>query len=173
MKILLSTALVLAALVSVTTAQGKPDLDGLYETISSHLESNLPGWKHKRLPPFGGTTTVLTQSWSSGTSAVMVAVAIRESPEDAKKEVRSFLQSRQEAQRLTGIGDEAFLSGFDDSHIVLRKGRCVIYVSTYVEIESYADARNLSQVELAARRKSEVQRITKEFARLLSSVELQ
>ena len=77
MKTLLSTALIVATLVCVAVGQGKLDLDRLEEKISSHLESKLLGWKHKRLAPFGGSSTVLEQSWRSGNRVVKVAVATR------------------------------------------------------------------------------------------------
>ena len=173
MKTLMSTALILATLVSVTLAQGKPDLDRLDEKIRSQIELKLPGWRHKRLPPFGGTSTVMDQTWSSGNRIVTVAVAVRQSVEDAKKEIKSFLQGRREPEQLSGFGDEAFAPERDGSSIVLRRGRYVIYISTVADIEGDADARNLSEVELAGRRKSEVKRIGREFAKQLSSIELQ
>lgn len=169
----MSIALILATLVSVTVGQGKPDLDRLDEKIRSHLELKLPGWRHTRPPPFGGTTTVLAQTWSSGNRIVKVAVAVRQSVEDAKKEIRSFLQFRREPEQLSGFGEEAFAPERDGSDVVLRKGRYVIYISTVADIEGDADERNLSEVELAARRKSEVKRIGKEFAKQLSLIELE
>jgi hypothetical protein len=169
----MSAALMMVTLVSVTSAQGKPDLDRLDEKIRSHLELKLPGWRHKRLSPFGGTSTVLDQTWSSGNRIVTVAVAVRQSVEDAKKEMKSFLQFRRDPEELSGFGDEAFAPERDGSSVVVRRGRYVIYISTVAEIESDADARNLSEVELAARRKSEVKRIGREFAKQLSSIELE
>lgn len=47
-----------------------------------------------------------------------MTVAIRELVEDAKKEIRSFLQFRREPQELTGFGDEAFAPERDGSNIV-------------------------------------------------------
>jgi hypothetical protein len=173
MKTLLSAALIVATLVSVTLAQGKPDLDRLDEKISSQIQPKVPGWRHKRLPAFGGTSTVLEQTWSSGNRIVKVAVAIRQSVEDAKKEIKSFLQFRREPQELIGFGDEAFAPERDGSDVVFRRGRYVIYISTVADVESDSDARNLSKVELETRRKTEVQRIGKEFAKQLSSIELQ
>ena len=101
----------------------------------------------------------------------MVAVAVRESPEDAKKEIRSYLEFRRETEELIGFGDEAYAPERNGPQIVLRKGRYVIYISTIAFVEEDAEAQYLSQVQLATRRQSEVQRITKDFARLLSSVE--
>lgn len=173
MKTLLSAVLILATLVPVTLAQEKPDLDRLDQQISSQVELNLSGWRHKRLPAFGGSSTVLEQTWSSGNRIVKVAVAVRQSVEDAKKEIKSFLQFRREPQELTEFGDEAFVPEPDGSDIVLRRGRYVIYVSTVVNIDIDPNARNLSTVERETQRKAEVQRIGKEFAKQLSAIQLQ
>jgi hypothetical protein len=173
MKTLINVALILATLASVAVGQGKADVDRLGEKIASQLESRLSGWHYRRVEPFGPSSNIVVQSWSTTNRIVKVTVAIRQSVEDAKKEIRSFLQFRREPQELTGFGDEAFAPERDGSNIVLRRGRYVIYISTVADIDSEADARNLSKAELETRRKTEVQRIGKEFARQLSSIELQ
>lgn len=172
MKTLINLALIVATLASVAAGQGKADLDRLGENISKQLESRLSGWHYKRVEPFAPSSNIVVQAWSTTNRIVKVTVAIRESVDDAKKEIRSFLQFRRESQELTGFGDEAFAPERDGPDIVLRRGRYVIYVSTVADIDSEADARNLSKAELETRRKSEVQRIGKEFARQLSSIEL-
>ena len=172
MKTFINVALMVATLASVTVGQGKADVDRVGEKISKQLESRLAGWHYKRVEPFGPSSNIVVQSWSTTNRIVKVTVAIRESVEDAKKEIRSFLQFRREPQELSGFGDEAFAPERDGPDIVLRRGRYVIYVSTVADIDSEADARNLSKAELETRRKSEIQRIGKEFARQLSSIEL-
>jgi hypothetical protein len=172
MKILISAGIFLALLSSVAMGQGKTDLDQLEEKISSHIQSQFAGWRHKRVEPFSPSSNTLVQFWSLPNRTVKVSVAIRESAEDAKKELQSFLQFKQERKQLTGIGDEAFASGLYDSTIAFRRGRYVVYVSTVVHIEDDVDGRNLSEAELETRRKSEVQRITREFAKQLSSIKL-
>lgn len=173
MKTLMKVALILATLASVAVGQGKANADRLGEKISSQLESRLSGWHYKRVEPFGPSSNVVVQSWSSTNRIVKVSVAIRQSVEDAKKEIKSFLQFRREPQELTGFGDEAFAPENDGSDVVLRRGRYVIYISTVADVESDSDARNLSKAELETRRKTEVQRIGREFAKQLSSIELQ
>lgn len=173
MKTLLSVALILATVASVAVAQGKVDLDHLGEKIGSQLESRLPGWRYKPVEPFGPSTNILVQKWSSENRGVMVAIAIRQSVEDAKKEIKSFLQFRREPEQLSGFGDEAFAPEREGSSLVLRRGRYVIYISTVADIDGDADARNVSDVERTARRKSEVKRIGREFAKQLSSIALE
>jgi hypothetical protein len=175
MKTLINVALILATVASVAVAQAKPDLDQLGQKISSQLESRLPGWRYKPVEPFGPSTNILVQAWSSENRIVTVAVAVRQSVEDAKKETKSFLQFRRDPEELSGFGDEAYAPERDgsSSSIVLRRGRYVIYISTVVDIEADADAQNLSRADREARHKGEVHRILIEFARQLSSIDLQ
>jgi hypothetical protein len=172
MKTLISIALILVTLVAVTVGQGKADVDRLGEKIAGQLESKLSGWRYTSVEPFAPSSNILVQMWSSENKTVKVAVAIRQSVEDAKKEVKSFLQFRREPQEL-GFGDEAFAPERDGSNIVLRRGRHVIYIHTRVEIDSNSDAQNLSASERETQRKAEVQRIGKEFAKQLSSIQFQ
>ena len=173
MKTFVSAGIILAVVLSVAVGQDrKAERDRLEEEIFSQLESRLPGWHHKRVEPFWPISTIVVQGWwPSPNRGVHVAVAIRESVEDAKKEIRSYLQFRREPQELTGFGDEAFIPEPNGSQLVLRRGRYVIYLSIFVDVDSDADARNLSQVEREERRKAEVQRIEKEFAKEILSIE--
>ncbi len=174
MKTLINSALILATLVSVTVGQGKVDVDRLREKIASQLQSKLSGWRYKPVEAFGPTSSVLVQVWSSENKTVKIAVATRQSVEDAKKEIRSFLQFRRDPEELTGFGDEAFAPERDGPDIVFRRGRHVIYINTRVEADNDSlDTQNLSTPEREAQRKAEVQRIGKEFAKQLSSIEFQ
>ena len=103
----------------------------------------------------------------------MLTVAIRKSEEDARQEFRSYLQFKRDPEHLTGYGDEAYVPERDAPQIVLRKGRFVVYISIVTYVESDWDAPSLSKEELETRRKVEAHRILREFARLVSSVELQ
>jgi hypothetical protein len=103
MKMLINVALVLATVASVAVAQGKADLDQLGEKIATQLESRLPGWRYKPVEPFGPSSNILVQKWSSENRGVMFAVAVRQSVEDAKKEIKSFLQFRREPEELSGL----------------------------------------------------------------------
>jgi hypothetical protein len=172
MKILTSIGIVLMT-IAVATGQAKVDLDALSEKISSQLESKLPDWKHSRVEPFGTPESkVVVQRWYTSSRIVMVAVAVRESDEAAQKELRSFLEFRREPESLTGFGDEAFLPDRNGSSLVLRRGRYVIYTSIVLYIEYDPDYPSLTEQERVNRRKSEGERILKEFAKHLSAIEL-
>jgi hypothetical protein len=98
MKTLINIALILATLAAVAVGQGRADADRLGERITKQLEPKLAGWHYKRVEPFGPSSNIVVQSWSTTNRIVKVTVAIRESVEDAKKEIRSFLQFRREPQ---------------------------------------------------------------------------
>ena len=173
MKTLMGSALVLAALVFVTAGQGKPDVDRLGEKIANQLKSRLSGWDYTSVEPFGPSSNIVVQMWSSKNNTVKVAVAIRESVEDAKKEVKSFLQFRRDTEQLSGFGDEAFAPERDGADIVLRRGRHVIYINTRVDADGYAEAQTRVASERETERKAEVHRIGREFAKQLSSIEFE
>ena len=96
---------------------------------------------------------------------------VYQSADKAKEAFRSFIKSTS-GEELRGFGDEAYMWGWDDSDIVLRRGRYLIYVNTWAVVEDDADARSLTEPQLRSRQKSEQQRIGKEFARQLLDVEL-
>jgi hypothetical protein len=171
MKILTSIGIVLMT-IAVATGQGKVDLNALSEKISSQLESKIPDWKHSRVEPIGTPESkVVVQRWYTPSRVVMISIAVRESDEAAQKEVRSFLEFRREPERLTGFGDEAFLPERNGSDLVLRRGRYVIYTSIVLFIEYDPDYPKLTEQERVNRRKSEGERILKEFAKHLSAIE--
>jgi hypothetical protein len=173
MKTSLKVALTLATLASVVAAQEKTEASRVDEQIVSYLTSELSGWRHNPVEPLGPTTTVVTQQWCVTNRNVMLAIAIRKSVEDAKQEFRNYRQFRRDSEHLTGHGDEAYVPERNGSQIVLRKGRFVVYISIVTFVESDWDAQKLSKEEIETRRKTETDRILREFARLLSALDLQ
>lgn len=172
MKKLISAGIIVGIVLSIAVAQGNAELDRLDEKISSHLATQFPGWRHKRVEPVAPSSTVLVQFWSSANRVVKVSVAIHHSTEEAKREIQDFLKFRQ-PQELRGFGDEAFAAEPEGRTIVFRRGRYVIYLSTVADVEGDSDAASLSKAERETRQKAEVQRIGKEFAKQVSSIEFQ
>ena len=156
---------------SQAIGQAKADLDLLEDRISTHVQSKFPDWTHKRVEPFFPGSDVLVQFWNSPNRTVKIAVVVYQSADKAKEAFRSFIKSTS-GEELRGFGDEAYMWGWDDSDIVLRRGRYLIYVNTWAVVEDDADARSLTEPQLRSRQKSEQQRIGKEFARQLLDVEL-
>ena len=172
MKIIkLAILLVPMFVCSLAIGQGRSDLDLLENRISTHVQSKFQGWTHKRVEPFFPGSDVLVQFWNSPNRTVKIAVAVHQSVDKAKEEVRSFVKSAR-GEELRGFGDEAYTLGMESSNIVMRRGRYVIYVNTWAVVEDDADARSLTEPQLRSRQKSEQQRIGKEFARQLLDVEL-
>lgn len=166
----MKTLILILVVLALGVRQEKVDLDGLSEKISSQLESNLPGWKYERVPPFGTPETkVIVQSWRTTRKSVWVQIAVRATVEDAKKEIRSFMEFRREPQELIAFGDEAYVPEPNVPSVVFRMGRYVIYINPSVDEVSEAD---VLAPEAQERRRVELERLGKEFAKLLSTIEL-
>jgi hypothetical protein len=151
--------------------QAKADLARWDEKISSQLIPKLSGWRYKRGEIFVSSSNSFVQHWTTTGRVVTVRVAVPESLEDAKSEIKSFLESRFKPETLSGIGDEAYAP--DTYNVVLRRGRFVIYISTDVFVGDDPDESTLSTDQIFARRKTEAYRIGREFAKHLSSIELE
>lgn len=160
MKILMSAGIIFAALASVA-GQGTRDVDRLDEKIRSHLEFALPGWNHKRVPPIKGSKNVMVHFWYSAANVnVKVDVSVRPTADDAKREIRSFLEFRKKPLELKEFGEEAFTPEFDGSDLVLRKGRYVIYLS-------------MVDLDAGQPRNDELKKTGREFAKQLSLIDLE
>jgi len=163
----------LQIVVSVQTlGQGPADLDRIDSQIHTHFQSALPGWTYRRVDPFTPGSNILIQVWSNGNRTVKLAISVNQSVQTAKDELRHFVQSVRGPEALKGLGDEAYTSGLESSDIVLRRGRYVIYVNAFAEVEGDADSATLTRSERSQRRKTEQQRLGKEFARRATEVEL-
>ena len=89
-------------------------------------------------------------------------------PDEAREAIREFVKYDREKQELNGFSDEAYAWGFGLGNVVFRRGKFNVYVSTVADVDDDADARTLSQSERDARMKSEMKRLSQEFARLVS-----
>ena len=172
MKTLMTVGIILAVL-ALGVGQEKADLAGLSEKINRQIQTKLPDWKSMS-PNISGTlqSGIVVQSWYVPHRNVHVAIAVRESVEAAKKEIRRYLEFRREPQTLTGFGDEAFAPEPNGYQYVLRRGRYVIYISIVLFVEEDPDAQKLTKAEQQARAKAETERILKEFATQFSALEL-
>lgn len=173
MKIIkLAILLVPMFVCSQALGQARADLDLLENRVSTHVQSKFKEWTHKRVQPFFPGSDVLVEFWHSPNRTVKIAVVVHQSTDKAKEEVRSFVSTSLRPEHLKGFGEEAYTLGMESSDIIMRRGRYVIYVNTWAVVEDDADARSLTEPQLLSRRKSEQQRIGKEFARQLLDVEL-
>jgi hypothetical protein len=142
-----------------------PDLDRLDEKFRHHLEGKLPGWKHERGEAMQGSTNVLIQYWSFENRRVKLAIIPQKSAQEAREKMQLVAKDMKDAKELKGFGDEAYSWGYAESKVVFRRGRFAVFVSTYAEVESDPDARLMSRAERGERERSEMKRLSKEFAK--------
>jgi hypothetical protein len=167
-RILIAVAL-LTLLFSQAVGQDQPDLDRLDEKFTHHLESRLPGWKHERGEAMQGSTNVLIQYWSFENRRVKLAIIPQKSAQEAREKMQLVAKDMRDAKELKGFGDEAYSWGYAESNVVFRRGRFTIYVSTYAEVDSDPDARMMSRAQRGERERSEMKRLSKEFAKHMTS----
>jgi hypothetical protein len=152
-----------------SVAQAQVDLERLYERLSRHLETKMPGLKCQRIDPIQGSKGVLILTCSVPNRVVKIAVSTDKSAEGARQSVQGFVRDTKEAELLRGFGDEAYVWGYRGSDLVVRRGRTVIHINANAFVEDDPDARALSEPERRAREYSEIRRLPKEFAKHLVS----
>ena len=163
---------VLAAFVFLTLALGhafaqhKAELNKLDEKLTRHLEKQMPEWKHERGEPIAGSDdSVLIEFWSFSNRKVKVSILSHDSIVDAQKTMQQHARYSFNKEILTGLGDEAYASGYGSSLVAFRRGKLTVYISTTAEVDADADARSLTQEQRFSREKSEMNRWSREFAR--------
>jgi hypothetical protein len=164
-------AVALLTLVSsYVIGQDKAELDRLDEKFKHQVELRLPGWKHERGEAMQGSTNVLIQYWSFENRRVKLAIIQQKSAQDAREKMRQVAKDMKDAKELQGFGDEAYSWGYADSKVVLRRGRFTVYVSIYADVEADPDAGLMSRAQRGERERSEMKRLSKEFAKHVASV---
>jgi hypothetical protein len=163
-------ALLLSVLcLSPTSAQDSSDLEIVKDKVRHHLEFKMPGWKHKRGIPMLGSRDVIEDFWSVSNRVVKISILPHKSPEEAQEVLRRFVKYDRQKEELKGLGDEAYAWGYGLSNIVFSRGRFTVYVSTTANVDEDADARSLNQSQRGDREKSEMRRLSKEFAKHMAN----
>ena len=150
-------------------AQGQEDLDSLDDKISHHVATKMPGWAHKRGEPIKGSKNVLVEFWQFSNRVVKISIVPQKSVEEAREKMQSFIRNTKEAEPLKGFGDEAYSWGYAGSNVIFRRGKIAVFVSTVADVDEDPDARMLNQVERSERERSEIKRLSKEFAKHVAS----
>jgi hypothetical protein len=165
---------VLAAFVFLTLvpghafAQNSAELNRLDEKLTQHLEKKMPDWKHERGEPIAGSgDNVLIEFWSSSNRKVKVSILLHKSIADAQETMQQGARYSFNKEILTGLGDEAYASGYGSSVVAFRRGRFTVYISTAVDVDADEDARSLNQEQRFARERSQMKELSAEFARLV------
>lgn len=146
-------------------AQDKSELDRLEDKISHHIETKMPGWRHIRSEPIEGSKNVLVEFWSFSNRVVKVSIVPQKSAQEAREKMQVFARDTKEAEEVKGFGDEAYAWGYAGSNLFFRRGRVAVFVSTVADVDEDADVRGLSPLEKNARMKSEMKRLSREFAK--------
>jgi hypothetical protein len=155
---------------SPATAQ-QADVDRLDEKLRHHLEMKMPGWSYQRIQPIEGSKGVLLQTWKIQNRAVSISVVQEKSAQTAKEAIQRLANDPStHAQPVPGIGEEAYVWGFQNRQIVFRKGRNLVYVEAGADVENDPDARALSPSQRKAREESEVKRWRGEFSKHVLNV---
>lgn len=164
MRMLLSAFLLVLVNLNATGVAAQSDLDEVDVKLKRVVESNLPGWKHKRVEPIAGSKNVLVLFWSNSNRVVKISVVPHKSAQDARNAIQDFMKSESK-EEIRGLGDEAYTWGYGLGNVAFRKGRLNIYVSTMADVNGDADALNLTALEKNERMRSEMRRWSREFAK--------
>lgn len=155
----------LPILLGYLYAQASAELDRLDEKLTRHFEKAMPNWKHERVEPIAGSgDNVLIEFWSFSNRKVKVSVLLHKSVAQAEEVIKDHAKYSLNKQTLTGLGDEAYASGYGSSDVAFRKGKFTVYFSTTADVDADADAQELTQLQRTEREQAEMQRWSREFA---------
>jgi hypothetical protein len=156
-------------LLSQARAQDRAKLDALDEKIRRDFAETMPDWKHERVDPIVKTEKVLIQFWSFAHRKVKVSILFHESVEKSHEVFKNY--ERYNAKEvLSGLGEEAVASGYAAADVAFRIDKFTVYISTVADVDSDADAKSLSESERTTRERSEMVRLSREFARQVARV---
>lgn len=164
-QIIVAGLILLVLLTGQVAAQNDPELDRAQEKLTRHIESKMPGWKHRRGEPIQGSKGVLIDRWSAANRVVTISVVQYDSVRSAQEVLQPLIKYEKQKEELQGFGDEGYAWGYGLSNIVFRRGKLIVYVSTYAEVESDPDARGLTSSQRGERERSEMRRLSEEFGK--------
>ncbi len=162
---ILSAFVLLTFLLSYTSAQDAAEINRLDEKLTRYFEKTMPDWKHERVEPIAGSgDNVLIEFWSFSNRKIKVSVLLHTSVEDAQEVIKQHARYSLNRETLTGIGDEAYASAYASALVAFKKGKFTVYVHTNADVDADADAQSLTQEQRTEREKSEMRRLSREFA---------
>jgi hypothetical protein len=166
MKNRVLAAFVFLILLGHASAQKTAGLNRLDEKLARHLETKMPDWKHERGEPIAGSDdSVLIEFWSFSNRKMKVSILLHDSVEQAQQVIENHARYSFNKETLTGLGDEAYASGYGSSLVAFRRGKFTVYVSTTADVDADLDAGYLTQEQRFEREKSEMKRLSTEFAK--------
>lgn len=168
-KLGFASVVFLGLILGQVGAQTDAEVSQLQEKAIRHLENKMPGWKHQRGEPIRGSKGVLVDFWSLEKRKVKIEVVPYSSAQRAKDAFVQFSKYEPEREDLKGFGDDAFAWGYAQSNVAFRRGRFIIYVSSYAAVESDPDARTLTPIQKYERQRSEMKKWSNEFAKHMAT----
>ena len=151
-------------LVGYNMAQNRSeDVNGLDEKLRRYLEQTMPGWTHERVEPLAKSENVLIQFWSSSNRRVKVSILVHKSTAEAKDVLQQHAKYSSDNESLRDLGDEAYATRSSD--VAFRRGSLTIYLTAIANVDADADAQTLTQTQRSDRERSEMRRLSREFAK--------
>ncbi len=157
--------ILLAVLASTATAQNDAELDRLNGRVIQHLESKMAGWTHRQVDPIQGSKGMIIHHWQNSHRVVTISIVRYDSADRAVAAMQPFIKYERQKEELQGFGADAYAWGYGLASIVFRRGRFLFYVETYAAVESDPDAQTLTALEKGTRERSEMKRLSLEFAK--------
>lgn len=149
-------------------AQDRAELDGLDEKLTRYFEKKMPDWKNQRGQPIAGSgDNVLIQVWSFSNIKIKVSILLHKSVVEAQQVMQNHARYALNKETLTGLGDEAYASGWGATRVAFRRGKFTVYLLAGADIDADPTARSLNQEQRFEREKSETRRWSREFAKYL------
>lgn len=167
-RLLVSLVLLPFFLVQVHS-QNDAELDNVRNKISNHIQSRMQGWRHKPGTPIQGSKGVTVDYWISTNRNVKIAVVKYGSHQEAKAKIQESIMYESHKEELKGLGEAAYAWGYGLSDVVFLRGKFLVYVSTYADVDSDPDARDLSRAERASKERDETKRLSRQFADHINS----
>ena len=158
---------VLLALIALTVpvmAQSD-DLDTVAGKVVQRLQTAMPGWQHKRINPVEGSNGVINDHWQSSNRIVNISVVRYDSANKARETMQPFIRYMRQKEELKGLGDEAYAWGYGLSNVIFRRGRYIVTLDAFADVNADPDARTLTSLQRGDRERSEMKRLTREFAK--------
>lgn len=168
-RTVLVSAVFLGLIVGQVMAQTDAEVTRLQEKASRHLEDKMPGWRHERGESIRGSERVSVDFWSFQKRKVKIEVVPYSSAQRAKDAFAQFSNYEPDREDLKGFGGDAFAWGYEQSNVAFRRGRFIIYVSSYAAVESDSDAQTLTPTQKHERQRSEMKKWSKEFAKHMAT----
>jgi len=158
----------LTLLLGHAFAQNTLELNRLDEKLAQHLQKKMPEWKHQRGEPIAGSgDNVLIEYWSFSNRKIKVSILLHKTVAEAQEAIQNHARYSFNKETLTELGDEAYASGYGSSLVAFKRGKFTVYVATNADVEGDADALTLNQEQRVEREKSEMKRLSREFAKLV------